>query len=364
MDLCVRELFGDYIGSNSTNETISCPDYDSTEFKVIAGLRAGLGALSALCCLAVIYVIISYKKYRFYAQRLILYLALTAFLQSILCALSRVNYYTSRPIVDPYCFFASFLHEYSCWAEVVSIVCITFNVFSIGVLQKETARLEIAYVAIIFLLPLSWSWVPFLYKAYGTAGPWCGVRTVTEDCEMFKFGQLLRLVIWTPPLYGILIISFVLTCITAYKVHRSVNRWAGKFSPDLQQRVQDMAKEVQPLLWYPAVFLVLETPSLANQIYHARYPFSQLLPLWYLEAVLGTLRGAFIASVYAFDSETRARMRCRHLCSIIKSCFTGEHDVTEYTVIHGDDGDSVYVDRTNKGESLNPLSASLSGTMA
>ena len=340
------------------NGSRNCSSYDSVEFKIIAALRAGVGTLSAVCCLVVIFLIVTYKKYTFFAQRQIAYLAATAFLQSLLCSLGRVNFYTSRPIIDPYCLFAGFFHEYSDWTEVVSIVCITFNVFSIGVLGRNTARLEIIYVVLIFILPLTWSWVPFLQAAYGTAGPWCGVRTVTQDCELFKFGRILQLAIGVLPLYFILVIAFVLTCITACKVHRDLNRWSGQFHPEVQARMQDMGKEIRLLLWYPAIYLALETPSFVNQLYHTHNPFAVLWPLWLLEAILSPMRGAFLASVYAFDSETRARMRCQQLRYMLRSCFIGGHNVMEYSIMCDREGDTL--PRSSDNSPILPKEAALS----
>lgn len=338
----------------TNNESGSCLSYDSVEFKIIAALRAGVGTLSAVCCLVVIYLIVAYRKYMFFAQRQIAYLAATAFLQSIFSSLGRVNFYTSRPIVDPYCFFAGFLHQYSDWTEVASIACITFNVFSIGVLGRNTSRLEIVYVVLIFILPFTWSWVPFLQAAYGTAGPWCGIRTRTRDCELFEFGRILQLAIGVVPLYFILVVAFVLTCITACKVHRALHRWSGQFHPEVQVRVLDMRKEIRLLLWYPAIYLVLETPSFVNQLYHTHSPFSQLWPLWCLEAIFGPMRGAFIAFVYAFDSETRARMRCQQIYYMFRSCFTGGRNVMEYSVICEQEGDTLHGSSTSNNRPTLP----------
>lgn len=343
----------DYNSSvNRTNGTASCLNYDSVEFKIIAALRAGAGTLSAVCCLVVICLIVAYKKYLFFTQRLIAYLAVTAFFQTILYTLGRVNFYTSRPIVDPYCFFAGFFHEYSHWTEVVSIVCIAFNIFSMGVLRRNTARLEIIYVILILILPLTWSWVPFLHAAYGTAGPWCGIRTLTRDCEDFRFGQILQPTLQVIPLYLILVIAFVLTCITACKVRRARNRWSGQFRHEVQVRVQDMEKEIRPLLWYPVIYLVLETPSVVNHLYHTFNPLAQFLPLWYVEAIVGPMHGAFIALVYAFDSETRARMRCQQLCYLFRSCFSGGHDVMEYSIMYDREGDTLRRSTRSSGSRL------------
>ena len=335
-------------GNSTLNET-SCPSYEGTHFKILAAIRAGIGTASAVCCLVVIIVIFFYKKYKFFTQRLVLYLAVAAFFQSLCYPLGRVNYYTDRAVIDHYCYFAGYIYQYSNWTEVLCIVCITANISTVAAIRKQTARLEVLYVLFIFLLPLLWCWVPFLHATYGTAGPWCGIRTLTEDCEYFNFGRILSLATWTGPLYLILTVAFVVTCISACRVHRAAKRWSGKFSPEMQAQLQETAKQIKPLLWYPVIYMLLETPTLVNQIYHVYDPRSQIMPLWYLETVFGPPRGAFIALVYAFDSETRARVRCRHFCAAWWSCCK-PNKVTEYPVVIEREGDSILQRNWNRSD--------------
>ena len=100
---------GSASGLEPTNETSCYETLDSTQYKIAAAIRASIGLFSFFCCLGVVLVIVLYKKYKFFIQRLILYLAVAALVHSISYTLARVNYYTPRPIEDPYCYFGGLL---------------------------------------------------------------------------------------------------------------------------------------------------------------------------------------------------------------------------------------------------------------
>ena len=114
----------------------SCLYYNDSEFIEVAALRAGSGIFSALCCLAVIIVIVKLKRYSLPSQRFVLYLAIAATFHSVSYAFARVNYYTPRYIYDDYCYFGGFFNIYSSWVEVLALFCLTFNLFYNGVMIR------------------------------------------------------------------------------------------------------------------------------------------------------------------------------------------------------------------------------------
>ena len=109
--------------------------YDSTNFKILAGLRAGVGFISALCCIAVIIIIFLLKKHKLFSQRLILNIAVAALIHSLSYTTARVNFYTVRQIEDPYCYFGGLFNDYAATVELISIWFIAINIFFVGILQ-------------------------------------------------------------------------------------------------------------------------------------------------------------------------------------------------------------------------------------
>jgi len=179
---------GSASGLGPTNETSCYEALDSIQYKIAAALRASVGLFSFFCCLGVVLVLVLYKKYKFFTQRLVLYLTIAALVHSISYTLARVNYYTPRPIEDPYCYFGGLLNHYTAAVELLNIWCITFNLFVNTIFNKRTEKLEVIYFLISYFLPVTWFWLPLWKGAYGTAGPWCGIRTVDANCNPFPFG--------------------------------------------------------------------------------------------------------------------------------------------------------------------------------
>ena len=327
---------------NETNATI-CGDYESAGLKVAAILRAFVGSFSALCCLTVITVIVLYKKYRVFPQRQILYLAIAACVHSLSYPLSRVNYHTPRPILDPYCLFGGFFNLYTSWAEVISICCITFNLLANTVLEiKHPWKFEYVYIFAIFFSPIVWSWIPFLHNAFGTAGAWCDIRILNEDCTEFLFGSILRFALWYVPVYTTLFVIVVCTVIVIIRLRRDARKFEGKFDPVAKERKEQLTTEVKPLLWYPIVYLLLSTFSIINRIVDTANPDSQVVVLWYFHVLTSNFRGAVISLVYAFDPESRKLLKCNNLAAACHSCCCNDK-VEEYNATYSKRSDSLII---------------------
>jgi len=310
--------------NESSSEESPCYEskFDSPEFKAVAIVRASVGLFSFLSCVCVLLISACLKKYQFFTQRLVLYLTVAAALHSSAYTVGRVNFYTNRTIKDPYCYFAGSFELYTAWIELLSICCITFNLFAITVLSSyrmpEREYMECIYLTVTFLLPLLWCWIPFLEEAYGMAGPWCGIRSLEEDCSEFKFGHVLQYALWYVPVYTIFLVIFVTSVVIFIKVGRDIHRCEGTPStPTAKLNKQKIREEVKPLLWYPLIYIVLRTTLLVSQIYESIEPRNPFFALWVLRVVTSPFAGAAIAFMYAFDSETRAHLKC--YCSHLKA---------------------------------------------
>ena len=167
-----------------------------------------------------------------------------------------------------------------------------------------------------------WFWLPVWKQAYGTAGPWCGIRTVDNDCNTFPFGRWVQFGIWYIPLYTSLTLIFFATVIVGVKMRQECHKWDGNLYQNQQSEVRknQLKSEVKPLLWYPVVYLALNIFSLISQIYNAARPNDPIVVLWYLRVLTSPFRGAFIALVYALDAETRTRLKPSELKAACVSC--------------------------------------------
>ena len=305
---------------NTTTEPEPCYQhyvFETTELKIQAALRSAVGLFSFVCCASVVIIIVLFKKYKFYAQRLILYLSIVTMVHAFSYVLTRVNYYTPRPIDDPYCYFSGVLNHYTSFNGVLSIWCITLNLLTKTLCNRSTVKAEPIFVAVIFFLPASWMWVPIWLKAYGTAGAWCSIRSLNNDCTPYKYRTWFRFGLWYIPLYILMFVIMISLILAAFRISRSSRKWVGKWDPEIAVMQQTLKREILSLIWYPLIYLLLNTFSLVAQIYDAVNPMNPSAVLIYLRIFTSPLRGAFIALAFGLDRETRSRLRpaqCRAAC--------------------------------------------------
>lgn len=83
--------------------------------------------------------------------------------------------------------------EYGLWVIVMSVFALACSLLMDILGRSNSTRcLQCVWPLMIFVLPLSFLWIPFLKAAYEQVPsklPWCTIRTVNEDCSDFKFGQ-------------------------------------------------------------------------------------------------------------------------------------------------------------------------------
>lgn len=292
------------------NSSNSCyVEFVPAAFTAVAAVRAFVGFISFIACLLVIVLLVLFKKYRFFAQRLILYLTLAAALHALSYTLARVNYYTPRPITDPYCNFGGLFNHYTAIVELIAIWCLSLSIFANAIFRRRTNRLELLYIILPWTLPLTYIWIAVWKKGYGTEGPFCGIRFFNDDCSPFALGKWLVFGMWYIPLYTSLGLIFVMFVIVGLRIWWDARKWQGKYDPKTMQRKAMMKNEIRPIIWYPIIYMALNMFSLINQIYYAARPGHPQIALWFLRALISPIRGAFIAIVYALDKETRTQLR-------------------------------------------------------
>lgn len=297
---------------SSENSTCFSLLYDTPFFKALAAVRTTVAVFSFTCSLLVIFLICCYKKYQFFPQRLILYLAIVSAVHSVVFAVSRVDYHDARNVLDVLCLVDGFAELYSSWVELLLIVCITAHLFLLLVFGIETSQKEVLHLLVSFLSPLLWCWIPFVDHSFGSSGPWCGIRIHSEgDCSLYVLGAVLRFLLWQVPLYSFFFVFFLVCLLTILcKLKKDSRTWEGAhYDPKAQEVKLKMIRQVKPLLYYPMVFLVLKLPLLISQIYEAIHPQKPMEVFWFIDALTSPLGGAVIALVYVCDASTRSRLR-------------------------------------------------------
>lgn len=297
--------------------------FDKLDFKVQAALRSVIGLFSAVCCALVVFIVVLFKKYTFYTQRLILYLAIAAMIHAFSFCLTRVNYSSPRPIEDNYCNFGALLNHYTAANEVLSVCFMTLNLVVKAVCNRSTVKAEPFIVVAIFLLPATWSWVPYVLEGgYGTGNGWCTIRTLNEDCTPYRYEAWLQFGLRYIPLYTLMLITIISIVLVGVRVNMGSMKWVRKWDTVDSAIRENLKREILSIIWYPIIFILFNIFSLINQIYTTIHPDPKDLPAAYsvsiyLRVLTSPLRGAFIALAFALDRETRKRLRltqCRAAC--------------------------------------------------
>ena len=311
---------------------------DTLDFKVQAALRSVIGLFSAVCCALVIFIIVLFKKYTFYTQRLILYLAIAAMIHAFSFCLTRVNYSSPRPIDDDYCKFGALLNHYTAANEVLSVFFMTLNLVVKAVCNRSTVKAEPFIVVAIFLLPATWCWVPYLLEdGYGTSKGWCSIRTLNVDCTPYRYEAWLQFGLRYIPLYSLMFITIISIMLVGIRVNMKSMKWVGRWDTVNSEVRENLKREIFSIIWYPVIFILFNIFSLINQIYSTINPNPEHLPegyivLLYLHVLTTPLRGAFIALAFALDRETRRRLRVSHCRAACLEWVRRKETVKDYTL--------------------------------
>ena len=322
----------------TTEEPENCSPFASDQYIAVAILSSCTGAVSAVASLFVIIGILISKKHLFFIQRLILYMSIAVFLNSLSVVLrvQRVAALGGRrhDSLHPLCVFTSFVDQTTSWSALIAICCITCSLLLNVLLLRSVEMLEKVYVALIFVVPLSFNWIPFIKESYGEAGAWCWIRSEDKNCNTLQFAHTLQFVLWYVPLYVVLVVLFVVYIFIVCRVRRLRRHWDGKFDPSIKANRKKMFKEFRPLIWYPFIYLVLVILPTINRI-HGAFSSEPSLTLWVLHALFSPLRGGFIALAYSLDGQTVRRMWVSSIVCLPFRQRGTTHNVTEYPATRG-----------------------------
>ena len=289
---------------------ISCSEeYD----RGLLWFRCSLSMVSNLFILGMLLIIIIFKKYHFFSQRLVLYLAISTLTYQVISALdvTSIKAYSDSTALG-YCVFIGFMTQMVLWWPVMATAIIALDIFVRVVLKKETERLELLYVLLIFGFSAIFNWIPFVYSAFGPARYFCWIRIVNlEDCSQFSTGIILRSVLFFFPVYLIVLVMIVLLVMTAIFLWRWRKSYEGNFDPKAVALKKKMAKEIRPLLYYPIIFIVSTIISVIITVYSAVPNGGEehaYIVISVMNSIVFRLQGVFITLVFTLDPETRKKL--------------------------------------------------------
>ena len=203
-------------GSNNTDT--SCYIEDPTRKKLLLVLASVAGISLVICGVSllmfVLFVCTSKTKVKL-SVRLLLYLIVAAMVQSlaIIFQTTTIDYRESDPMKRYLCTMAGFLIQYFSWVVMLFATVATAHIMIMAVIKymKRNFRRETEYfyVLLSIILPLTFSWIPFIHDSYGLSGAWCWIQKYDENCKMDSEGYIEQYALWFLPQWLMLLVNLI-----------------------------------------------------------------------------------------------------------------------------------------------------------
>ena len=302
--------------------------------------------LSCLFIIGMIAILILLQRYKFFTQRLSLYLAITAFGYSASNSVDFTSYYApTNTIALYYCRVIGYVQTTAIEFFYMATAVIMIVVFIEVTCKRATDRMEVFFVFLIFGLPLLITWIPFVTDDYGPLGSgplgsscWLTIIDM-ETCEISTTGVALIIAIYFVPTKLIMVIVSILLLVTLIFVKRQRKVAKMQYEQDNKHQMRkQLETELRPLMTYPVIVLV------ANLLAFAAFLAMRFKGENVYVNVIGTiifvlfpLQGAFITIAYTMVSDTRRKLKprelkfyCRRCCACCIYKMNSKRSVAEY----------------------------------
>jgi len=336
-------LYKNSESEGNDSELAKCQEYQKDQYRYVVAVTASIGVLSLVASLVVILLIVILKKYTHFVQRLILYLSIAITLNAVAVILnySKVAKQNGSKPLEDLCTAVAFIYQTTRWSMTIAYTCLTASLLMAAVFHATGEKLEIGYILGIFVLPITFNWIPFMYKSYGTSGPWCWIRTENYEfdnkgnitnCSTNSEGEMLSFGLWYIPNYALLIILLIVYIVIMINIMRKRRYWRGVYTTatDVASERNNIKELVMTIILYPLVYFLLSIFPLVNKIYTLFHEPSYYL--WMLHAISSPLQGGFVAVVYALDIETIKRLSMKECLAHL---FYRKTNVKEYATGEG-----------------------------
>ncbi|KAL5259810.1 hypothetical protein ACHWQZ_G010054 [Mnemiopsis leidyi] len=209
-------------------------------------------SLSVVVCILALLVIVVYKKFRFFTQRLVMYVLCSC----MVFALLSLNNIAGDSLE---CTAKGFFRNAAGLSQNLWIICI--DVHLLIVMMKPSMNhynLEKIYHGVVWGLTIVLSIIPLIGNHYGHAG----------------------------------------------MVMKKINSYDGPYNPDTERSKQQYKKSIKPLLLYPIVDLILASFQTAHRIQNWALPGNPVYELALAHSIIAPLWGFVNALLFLLNKET------------------------------------------------------------
>ena len=167
--------------------------------ELVAILSSG-GFAGVLSCGSALILLVFFRMYRTFSERLVLYLLLSGlFLASVLALQNLQITWVAFDFSQHHslCQSMGFILQYSFWILLLLTTFIVLHLASLVFFYKTFNNSEPFLVLFSVIFPLFFSWVPFIHDTYGLSGAWCWIRVYHhDDCHLHSEGLIEQYAMW------------------------------------------------------------------------------------------------------------------------------------------------------------------------
>ena len=320
----------------ATVDNYTCLNFSSSDFKIIAGVKASVGVATILMAAATVLTNVVSRKYIFPLHRKVLCTGIATLIDGVSSAFNRVDYFGENDATRAYCVFAGLLNRYSAIATAIATFSMACNIFldavfaaqargyqRVGRRPNSCGLSDWIWPLMIFAFPLTVVWIPFVQSAYGQSPgwPWCTVGTVNDDCSRFEFGDAINIAMFTMilALFGAIVAFYLIIMVILFRRRRNKEVHYDQVILVQKQRLyKEVLLLVLPVLYTVIKFVVIVVNLILNR------PGQFVFSMWIVYAAVTPASGFFAFSM-SLDGRVCDNRRCLLLCDDSRS---GDVDVS------------------------------------
>ena len=145
------------------------------------------------------------RLHKIFVYRLAIYQVVCSLAVSIVTVLLVTSFnfnYEHKPQVIA-CKVIGFMLQLVLWVKLVFVNAFVLHFFALAVFTRDLKKLEPLYILFSILLPVLFTWVPFINDSYGISGAWCWIRVWKDECATQKYveGIIFQFALWYGPLF-------------------------------------------------------------------------------------------------------------------------------------------------------------------
>ena len=308
--------------SNETNQ--SCIEFASTNYKIVAAIRAASAVVSFVLCLIAIIINVASHKYVFHLHRMVLYYSIAGALTGITKALNRVDYFVENNDTKAFCTASGFMDQYASWANLLSAFAIGCTLFTEVLGRNSNSKcVHRFWLLLIFVFPLSFNWIPFIHLSYGQSADWawCTMRIILEDCSTFTLALVFNYMVWGVPALLVALAVIVIYIASVVIVIRRRREWDLTHDPLAGEQKKKRTKEVASVIFLVLGFVFVNSLDLILRI--IQLFGGKAFPLWVIIAICIPLIPGLFALIMTVDSDT---------CNTALRSFRSKSVIAEYPI--------------------------------